>query len=76
MKEIRKNFFPSVYMKINWTFNYLRVMERIQESSERKKRKKKERKKENKNIFFHLLFFSICIYENELGESVILLTLF
>ena len=43
-------------------------MRRINQSSERKKerKKKKKRKKESKNIFFHLFFFSICIYENEL----------
>ena len=46
-------------------------MRRIIQSSEKKK-KKKERKQK---IFFQF-FFAICIYENELGESTNLLTLF
>ena len=73
-------FFPSVYMKMNWTFNYLKVMGRIQPifwKKERKKEKKKERKKERKQKYlFPFIYFSICIYENELGESANLLTLF
>ena len=45
---------------------------------ERKKEKKeKERKKERKQKYFlSVYFFSICIYENELGKSPNLLTLF
>ena len=43
-------FFPSVYMKMNWTFNYLKVMGRIQpifwNKESKRKKKKKERKKE------------------------------
>ena len=61
VKERKKIFFPSIYMKLNWTFNYLKVMKRINESSEKtnrkkkkKKRKRKTRKKENKNNFLHL----------------------
>ena len=50
-------------------------MGRIQESSERKKRKKKERKQKYFFLFI-IIIFSISIYENELGESVNLLTLF
>ena len=81
IKEIKKKyFFPSVYMKMNWTFNYLKVMGRIQPifwKKERKKEKKKERKKERKQKYlFPFIYFSICIYENELGESGNLLTLF
>ena len=49
-------FFPSVYMKMNWTFNYLKVMGRIQPIFWKKEREKK-RKKENKNIYFHLFIF-------------------
>ena len=64
VKERKKNFFfRSIYMKMNWTFNYLKVMRRINQSSERKKerqkkkKRKKERRKESKNIFFHFFFF-------------------
>ena len=76
-KEIKKNFFfASVYMKMSWTFNYLKCIriQRIFWKKEREK-EKKIRKKENKNIFFQFFFF-LCIYENELGESVNILTLF
>ena len=70
-------FFPSVYMKMNWTFNYLKVMGRIQPIFWKKEREKKERKKERKQKYlFPFIYFSICIYENELGESANLLTLF
>ena len=61
VKERKKNyFFPSIYMKLNWTFNYLKVMRRINQSSEKinrkkkKKRKRKTRKKENNKNFLHL----------------------
>ena len=58
IKERKSIFFSSVYMKINWTFNYLKVMRRIQPIFWKKERKKeKKNKKENKNIFFHLFFF-------------------
>ena len=79
IKEIKKIFFLSVYMKMNWTFNYLKVMGRNQPIFWKKERKrnKKERKKERKQKYlFPFIYFSICIYENELGESANLLTLF
>ena len=77
IKERKNTFFSSVYMKMNWTFNYLKVMRRINQSSERKKERKKEKKTIKKaKIFFPIYFFSICIYENELEESANLLTLF
>ena len=61
-------FFPSVYMKMNWTFNYLKVMGRIQPifwKKERKKEKQKERKKERKQKYLlPFIYFSIWIYES------------
>ena len=80
IKETKKNFFPSVYMKMSWTCNYLKVI-RIQpifwKKERKRKKKKKERKKERKQKYFlSVYFFSICIYENELGKSPNLLTLF
>ena len=61
-RKKKEFFFQSVYMKMNWTFKYLKVMRRINQYPERKKERKK---KESKNIF-PFIFFSICIYENEL----------
>ena len=54
-------FFPSIYVKMNWSFNYFKVMRRINQSSKRtkKKRKKKERKKENKNNFFPSIYMKM-----------------
>ena len=43
---------------------------------ERKKEKKKEKKERKQKYLFPFIYFSICIYENELGESANLLTLF
>ena len=55
----KKIFLPSVYMKMNSTFNYLINYWK------------------NESIkYFFPFFFSICIYENESGESANLLTLF
>ena len=80
IKERKKIFFfPSVYMKMTWIFNYLKVMRRINQSSERKKEGKKINKEiKQKNIFPFIYFFTIFIYEFELalGESANLLTLF
>ena len=69
-------FFPSVYMKMNWTFNYLKVMGRIQPIFWKKNEKKKRKKVRKKTKTFPFIYFSIRIYENELGESANLLTLF
>ena len=69
IKEIKKNFFPSVYMKMSWTCNYLKVI-RIQpifwKKERKRKKKKKERKKERKKtkIFsFRLFFFYMYIWK-------------
>ena len=61
IKEIKKFFFfffACVYMKMSWTFNYLKCIriQRIFWKKEREK-EKKIRKKENKNIFFQFYFF-------------------
>ena len=69
---------------MNWTFNYLKAMGRIQpifwkkeRKREKKKKKKKERKKERKQKYLlPFIYFSIWIYEKELGESASILTLY
>ena len=68
-------FFPSVYMKMNWTFNYPKVMGRIQPIFWKKERKKKKKERKQKYLF-PFIYFSMCTYENELGESASLQTLF
>ena len=57
-------FFPSVYMKMNWTFNYLKVTKRINQSSERKKERKKEteKKQERKQNYFLPFIFFLNVY--------------
>ena len=60
IKEIKNIFFPSVYMKMNWTFNYLRVMRRIRPifwKKERKKEREKKRERKKTKIFFSIYFF-------------------
>ena len=59
-KEIKKNFFfASVYMKMSWTFNYLKCI-RIQPifwKKEREKEKKKKGRKKTKIFSFSFYFF-------------------
>ena len=65
IKERKKIFFPPASMKMNWTFNYLKVMRRINQSSERKKERKKEKKKKERKkakIFFSIYFFFLSVY--------------
>ena len=77
-KEIKKNFFfASVYMKMSWTFNYLKCI-RIQPIFWKKEREKEKKKKkeERKQKYFLSVFIFLCIYKNELGDSANILTLF
>ena len=85
IKEIKKNFFFHLYIW-KWTEHLItqKLWEESNHSSERKKERKKEREKKRKKkkkerkqkYLFPFIYFSMCIYENELGESASLLTLF
>ena len=69
-------FFPSVYMKMNWTFNYLKVMGRIQpifwKKKEREKKKKRNKERKKTKIFISIyLFFYMYIWKwtRRVGQS-------
>ena len=56
-RKKKEFFFPSVHMKMNWTFNYLKVMRRINQSCERRKGKKKKQERKKAKMFFLIIFF-------------------
>ena len=66
-------FFPSVYMKMNWTFNYLKVMGRIQPifwKKEWEKKRKKVRKKTKIFISIYLFYYMyIWKWTRRVGQS-------
>ena len=62
IKERKNFFFSSVYMKINWTFNYLKVMRRIQPIFSKKQRKRKQTNKKKQERKKTKIFFSIYLF--------------